>query len=84
MRLWSAVTPMGSDDSPFGLPVRDTVSGFKGVVIGQARYMTSADQYLVQPPTDENGKWVEARWFDAARLETCEAEPRKVGFDWRE
>jgi len=51
-----------------GMPVKDLITGFKGVITGVARYITGCDQYLVQPPASE-GKHEEGIWFDETRLE---------------
>ena len=53
---------------------RDKITGFKGMVIGHADYSTGCDQYLLAPPVDEKGNWVESRWFDEGRLEIVEEE----------
>lgn len=49
---------------------KDKITGFEGVVIGHAEYLTGCDQYVLQPKcTDSNsGLYPEAQWFDKGRL----------------
>lgn len=47
----------------------DLVTGFKGAVISRADSLTGCNQYLLQPPLDNDGKHVDARWFDEHSLE---------------
>jgi hypothetical protein len=49
------------------LTVKDSFTGFIGIVTGHADYLTGCDQYLVQPPA-KDGEWKEGRWFDEKRL----------------
>jgi hypothetical protein len=72
----------------FGVQAKDKVTGFVGTVIGHSSFMTGCDQYLLSPPVDERGQWVESRWFDEARLNvlgskklTLEAAPTGNGCD---
>ena len=53
-----------------GAEVRDKVTGFKGIVIGHAEFLTGCDQYTVQPKANKSGsKFEDGRWFDEGRLE---------------
>lgn len=53
---------------PFGTHARDVITGFSGIVIGRAGYITGCDQYLVQPNYTKDGEVIESRWFDVGRL----------------
>ena len=53
----------------FGIKVKDTVTGFTGTVTGKVCYITGCDQYLVQPPMNKQGVFIEPRWMDEGRLE---------------
>lgn len=52
-----------------GHPVKDRLTGFKGLVTGFCTYITGCDQYLVQPTGKEDGTVADAKWLDVARLE---------------
>lgn len=53
-----------------GSEVKDTVSGFAGVVISRTEYLNGCIRYGVQPKktTKETGKPAEAEWFDEGQL----------------
>ena len=57
----------------FGVSAQDKISGFVGVVIGKASYITGCDQYLIQPRMNtkqvREGQKPDAQWFDENRLE---------------
>lgn len=52
-----------------GDQVRDKVTGFKGIVTGQAQYLTGCKQVMVTPRASEDGKYVDACWLDVDRVE---------------
>ena len=64
---------MGNPTIPLGSRCRDRITGFVGVVTGQALYLTGCNQALLAPPVDEAGKHVEAHWFDFARLHVVDS-----------
>jgi hypothetical protein len=52
-----------------GWKVYDKITSFEGVVIGQVRYLTGCNQYLVQPEgVTSDGAKKDACWFDEQRL----------------
>lgn len=51
-----------------GDKVKDTSSGLRGEVVGEATYASGAHQYLVQPALDREGRFQAATWIDAYRL----------------
>lgn len=51
-----------------GLEVKDKVTGFTGIVMGQARYLTGCDQLCVQPKCEKEMTYPAAEWFDDGRL----------------
>ena len=58
-----------------GMRVQDVVTGFEGMVLGHARYLTGCDQYLVQPEPKEEDlgkKRPTAEWYDDNRLAVME------------
>lgn len=53
----------------FGDRVRDGLTGFEGIVVAFAQYMTGCNQALVKPEKlKKDGSMVEAEWFDTQRL----------------
>jgi hypothetical protein len=69
-----------------GTQASDRITGFKGYVTGRCEYITGCTQFLLQPPLDKNGKFVEARWVDEDRLVAAdgplvELKIEKAGFD---
>jgi len=58
-----------------GDKVRDTVSGFKGIITGKHDYLQGCSRMTVQPEVDKDGKLPEAQSFDEPQLELIT--PRK-------
>ncbi|WP_240533448.1 hypothetical protein [Sinorhizobium fredii] len=46
------------------MTAKDQLTGFSGIVIGRAQYITGCDQYLLTPRTPDK----DAKWFDEQRL----------------
>lgn len=62
--------------------VRDSITGFAGVVVGRTEYLFGCIHILVQPEEVKDGKPVEACWFDEQRLTvTAAAQPPVVSPD---
>ncbi len=55
-----------------GIEAKDKVTGFKGIIMGYAQYLTGCDQYVIQPLCDEKklGDYPDSSWFDEGRIET--------------
>jgi len=51
-----------------GIEVKDKITGFTGMLVGHADYLTGCDQYLVQPECENSGTYPSAEWFDEGRL----------------
>lgn len=52
-----------------GQAARDVITGFEGVVLGKAQYLTGCNQVLLMPRTlGEGGKRREGEWFDEQRV----------------
>ena len=51
-----------------GDKVKDTITGFSGVVTGYVKYITGCNQALITPPVGKDGVYKDARWFDEQRL----------------
>lgn len=57
-----------------GDKVRDKLTGFEGIITGQAQYITGCNQALVKPQgLKEDGAMREAEWMDEQRLEVVQA-----------
>lgn len=51
-----------------GQKAKDKITGFEGIIIGRAQYLTGCDQYVLAPPVKE-GKICDSQWFDEGRIE---------------
>lgn len=51
-----------------GDKVRDIITGFEGIVMGECRYLTGCEQRLVMPQEMRDGKYPESTWLDIDRL----------------
>lgn len=51
-----------------GDKVKDSVSGFKGIVTGHARYLTGCDQYLVVAESPDGITISQSAWFNEDQL----------------
>ena len=51
---------------------KDTITGFKGVIIGRANFIASCNQYLVASKL-KGGRFVEPEWIDEWRLKVSRA-----------
>lgn len=56
-----------------GDKVKDTLSGFTGVVIGRAEHMTGCHQVYVLPTSEKDNEIKAGNWFDIERVEKVEA-----------
>lgn len=52
-----------------GMTAIDKITGFKGVAIGRADYISGCSQILLVPKVDEKGERRTGEWFDIQRLE---------------
>jgi hypothetical protein len=63
--------------------VKCKVTGFEGVVLGRAVYLTSVPMCQVQPiGLGQNGQPIDSKWIDEGRLEVCGE--KMVGFTVQE
>lgn len=54
--------------------VKDRLTGFEGIVVATAQYMTGCDQALVKPEgLKEDKSMIDACWLDTQRLEVIQA-----------
>jgi len=59
---------MGKKKIKLGDRVKDTLSGFTGVVIGITKYLHGCTVCGVKPPGLHNGKPIDIQWFDEPQL----------------
>ena len=64
-------------DVQLGQKVRDTVSGFEGIVVSVTRYLNECVRVGVQPATDKDGKLPVAEFFDIEQVELVDQGVRK-------
>ncbi len=57
------------NEVPLGSRCRDRISGFNGIVIGNAEYLHGCAQILVKPEGIQDEKPIEGQWFDIQCLE---------------
>lgn len=60
---------------PLGVKARDKITGFTGIVICRAYYLTGCTRYGVRPLVGDDMKIREAEWFDEPILEILDSEP---------
>lgn len=51
-----------------GDKVRDSITGFAGVVVGYVHYITGCNQALIQPAAGKDGTFKDSVWLDEQRL----------------
>ena len=59
-----------------GQTAKDTISGFKGVVIGRTEWLNGCVRVGLQPPVDKDGKVPDAYWIDIEQAEVLDVEPK--------
>lgn len=59
-----------------GQYVRDSITGFRGVVVARMAVAFGVPRVLIQPPqVGADGGWIEARWVDEPRCLVLVADP---------
>lgn len=51
-----------------GDEVKDSITGFKGIVVAQTKWLNGCVRYLIQPQNLKDGKTVEAESVDEGQL----------------
>ena len=59
--------------------VKDSVSGFKGIVVATHNYLNGCTRVSIQPPVDKDGKLPDALSFDEPQVEVIK--PKKAKED---
>ena len=52
--------------------VKDTLTGFTGVVLGRVEYLTGCNQIFVLPSSESDNELKRGEWFDIERIERLE------------
>jgi hypothetical protein len=68
--------PTGIDAFQFRDVVRDTVTGFTGVVVARTEWLNGCVRMLVQPQELKDSRPIEADWVDVQQLELVHAGPK--------
>lgn len=66
-----------------GDKVRDNITGFTGIAVGESKWLFGCSRFLVEPDELKDGKPIEACWFDEQRIETVHAAAPKVSVESR-
>ncbi|HAM56249.1 MAG TPA: hypothetical protein DCQ64_12950 [Candidatus Rokubacteria bacterium] len=53
--------------------VRDNITGFEGVATGRTEYLYGCVRICIEPSALQEGKPIEAIWFDEQRLDKASA-----------
>ncbi len=61
-----------------GVTARDKITGFEGVTVAVAHYISGCSQVLLAPRVDEKGGYRESHWFDEQRCTTVGPEVIKL------
>ena len=52
-----------------GKKVRDKITGFEGIAIGEITYLYGCNQIGIAPKISKDGKREDVQWFDIGRME---------------
>tara|TARA_R110000850_G_scaffold277151_1_gene424868 strand:- start:58095 stop:58349 length:255 start_codon:yes stop_codon:yes gene_type:complete len=52
-----------------GVRAKDKITGFTGIVMGKAEWLTGCDQVALKPPVSSDGSMRDASWFDIGAVE---------------
>ncbi|MGJ8561713.1 MAG: hypothetical protein ACSHX3_15895 [Litorimonas sp.] len=55
-----------------GDKVKDTLTGFTGIVTARAEYLTGCNQIFVLPSAEKSNEYKDGHWFDIERIEKLE------------
>jgi hypothetical protein len=61
-----------------GTKMRDTITGFEGVVVCYSQWLTGCNTFGLQAEVNKDGKVPETEWFDENRCEVIKAKPAVV------
>jgi len=61
-----------------GSEVKDTITGFKGIVVGRCEWLHGCTRLTVEGQTLHEGKPVDPQWFDEQRVELLKGPSAKI------
>lgn len=61
-----------------GQKVKDKITGFTGIAVAKAEYLTGCTQIGISPPMGKDGKLGESMYFDWTRLEVLDSKPIEI------
>ena len=64
----------------FGDRVKDTITGFTGVVTAKSEYQNGNVKYCVEAAELDAGKPVPEQWIDGYRLKVVQTNEKRAGF----
>ena len=64
-----------------GQKVKDTVTGFSGIIVHRVQFLTGCNRYGVQPDTLDGYKVIKEESFDESRLESIKGKKEKIKSD---
>lgn len=68
---------MGIMNENLGKTATDSITGFKGTVVGFCKYVTGCDLYLVLPKCGKDGSYPKGQWIDVTRLKFIGPRPKR-------
>jgi len=66
------------DEIQLGSTVRDIVTGFKGTVVSEIKYLSGCLQYGVKAKVGKDGKVPDVEYIDVGQLEVIELEKKQI------
>lgn len=70
---------MAKKNIELGSKVKDTITGFSGIVTGRTQWLTGCVQFVVSPEKlQKDGTLRSGEWFDEGRLEVLAPPSRKL------
>ncbi len=61
-----------------GDEAKDSITGFKGMIIGRCEYLNGCVRFLIQPKKLKDEKMIEAEWIDVQQIEVTKKVKKKL------
>jgi hypothetical protein len=59
-------------EAQLGDEVKDIITGFHGIATAKTTFLNGCVRVSVTPPVDNDGKYVDDRWFDVEQIEVVQ------------
>lgn len=70
---------MSGHEISLGSKVRDTISGFKGIVVAKTEWLNGCVRITIAPQALHDGKLIDSATFDSEQVEVLQsAKPKQV------